>query len=454
MNAQAILTWIKANIFIVIFAIVMIAAAIVLPIVSSGMNTEVKSIVQARADQISKLDNVLKGEITDPAGKPIGSGAITDEFLARYEQVAALMDTDAKAVQAAALKHNRKDRGVIRPDVLPEMAPAMRDVLPRKFWEDLRAAYDRLLAEVNAGMPPDLESMRETLLQARSTFISQELKKDPENPELEPEEQQNLTEHLAKARMSLYADAAESIGVYLSPATLNIPEWSQENQPDLAGMFAWQWQYWITEDLLRALHESNKTDAKVVRSPVKQILGLTIHNLPGASGGGGQGGTQSGGPPRLGSAGAGAAAPALPTGDEDGGAAAPVGAAFDPRTPVAADFKDYLSGRVSNGLYDVINVQLDMVVETSRLPEVLDRLAAYNFISIADLSLTPADSFAAAQYGYVFGPKAVSQVSLILQTVWLREWTKEFMPDSVRTLLNIPARAPASAQPPATPDVG
>jgi hypothetical protein len=312
------------------------------------------------------------------------------------------------------------------------MPATQRDVLPEKFHAAIFAAYDSLLKEINAGEPPTLESMRQDLETRRTAFITQDLRKTSSDT-LTDDEQRRLQEELTNVRMSKYALAAEKAGIYASTAQLEVPAFDRTQQPTMDEMFGWQWQFWVTQDILKALNEANKADRFVVRAPVKQVVRLSVLDVPGLDGGGHAGG---GGGNFGGGLGGGA-------GDgSDGGDAAMGGTAPDPKTPVPTDFST-ITGRQTNPLYDVISVDLVMVVESRRLPQVLDALARYNFITVSELNLTAADAFEAARAGYFYGDTHVATVSLRLETVWLREWTQQFMPSSLKQRLGLPAAAPA-----------
>ena len=51
-------------------------------------------------------------------------------------------------------------------------------------------------------------------------------------------------------------------------------------------------------------------------------------------------------------------------------------------------------------------------------------------------------SYAAAGAGYFYGSEPVTEVTLLVETIWLRSWTTPFMPDEVKTSLGIPVEAP------------
>lgn len=108
------------------------------------------------------------------------------------------------------------------------------------------------------------------------------------------------------------------------------------------------------------------------------------------------------------------------------------------------DFGTSMTGRQSNALYDVRNVELEIVVETARLPKVINALAMENFITITDLALRPTSAFEAAEYGFMFGDRPVSLVRMQLETIWFRKWTSAWMPQDVRDALGVQSQAPGT----------
>ena len=99
------------------------------------------------------------------------------------------------------------------------------------------------------------------------------------------------------------------------------------------------------------------------------------------------------------------------------------------------------TGRKSNALYDVFSVDLELIVDSTRIPEVLDAIAQENFFTITDLSISPADPFFAASEGYMYGLAPVCYLNLTVETVWLRQWTAEKMPEAVKEALGIAGAA-------------
>ena len=115
------------------------------------------------------------------------------------------------------------------------------------------------------------------------------------------------------------------------------------------------------------------------------------------------------------------------------------------------DYSSSFTGLVSSGNYDVIEVDLNLIVATPALHDVLEGLSRFNFATITNLRVEPVDAFAATERGLYFGSDPVCAVSVRLETVWLRTWTKQFMPPATRQALSIPADTPAPIDPAALP---
>lgn len=440
MNVHAVLEWIKANVFIVVFIALMIAAPIAMFFVSGSLNEGVRKEVKDRASKAADLNSLSNSEIPN------------EESISRYETYAKVVSADAAAVRDAAVKHNRRDRGVIRPDILPTMPENQKNVLPEKFHQSLLEAYDKLMAEVKAGTPPPAENLRQSLELSRSMFITQDLKKDSSD-KLEADDEARVAEHLGKARMALYAEAADKIGMYMAPEALHVPEWSRTHLPSPGELYRWQWQLWITQDILGALHSVN-AESPVRYAPVKHVLNLSIDDLP-RSPDAADANSNPNGPPRLSGAGAGGGGfggggdPSAAPADPSAAPAAPAAATpVDPKAPAPLNYAASFTGRVSNPLYDVVNVTLDVVVETRKLPQVIDALAKYNFMTVTALDLSTTNPFAAAANGHLYGGAGTSTVRLKVETIWLREWTKQFMPQSVKDALGVAADASTAAAAP------
>jgi len=433
-----VLDWLKTNVFIVIFGLVMVVALVALPLVASNMNEGVRKDASTRAKKAGELKRLEQTQFVLPGlttSSPVPQTVLVNKkMLEGYEVLARAVRDDAEAVTAEAVRHNRKGRGVLLPELFPKPPQDKEEVLPRRFYDLLGRAYQDLLDEIDAGPPLSADALQEEIRRREAQFRTQMLAKEITD-KLTKDEQAELTEVLANTRLSRCAEAAQQIGIYASTDTMDLPVWKQTRQPTLSELFEWQWQLWSYQDLLRALHGANRDHPSVVQSPVKRVLSLRFlgrtQSGAGATATGRSGGMSIGMGGRRGGHRRGAAR-------QPSGSAAAKETKVDPGKEVPTDFARSYTGRTSNALYDVREVELHLVVETSRTPEVLDALSRQNFITISELSMAPADSYRAVAEGYFYGAEPVSKLELRLETIWLRAWTAEPMPVELKEALGIP----------------
>jgi len=466
---KPILEWVKANVFIVVFGVLIIAAFVALPLISRGMNDSVQRQLSTR----TKLDTDMTSlgstsiELTepDPRFKPLQPGValINRSSLDEYRAYVESREAELNQLVTEFEQHNRRSRAILVADLLPDVRIDLRDRKIVEFSAALRAAYEKLLADVKAGTPPTVEQLRERLVRSERQFVSRQSKSSVS--ELTPEERATLQQELSASRLAQCEEAARNLALYASIDLINPPWWEAGGgqQPTMKELFYWQWDYWVIDDVIRAVGKANGNSNAVVGSPVKRIKSIRLldsiasssssqdsgrrdsRNTGGDSGGGnfflsggGTGGNVGGNDPATPPAGGGGAGRT--------GATTPAGQPVDPTREVPRDFSVSLTGRTTNGLYDVRFVELHLVVETARLPQVFDSIASHGFMTIVGMDLWPADPFADLAYGYVYGSEPTTEVVLTLETIWLRSWTSQFMPAELKAELGIPV-APAVGNP-------
>jgi hypothetical protein len=133
-------------------------------------------------------------------------------------------------------------------------------------------------------------------------------------------------------------------------------------------------------------------------------------------------------------------------GDDQEATAAP--APTDPSQPLQFNYALSPTGRSSNPLYDVLTFKLSVIVDADRIPILLQALSRNRFITVCDMNVTAVDSGAEQVAGYIYGNRPVVQLDMQCEALFLREWTKQYMPPLVKTMLGIvdePAPAPAPA---------
>lgn len=461
MSFSTILDWIKQYLVIVICIVVIIVALVGLPMVSTGWNEDVRKLVKDRDKQFQKIDRLEKTNFQVPGSRQSHTTVINQKLLEEYGRITDAMREDAQQVTQRALVHNQKNHDVLMPELFPEPPEGhgAMDVMPRQYHEKLTAAYEALLKSVNAGEPPSPEDVETRLHAASRQFLEQMMAKD-ESDTLTEEEEKQLQQQMTGERLEIYRDHAADIGVYLSMDVLGPPYFDQSAPPTLPELFHWQWRYWVLEELASVIKSVNG-DRSEVMNPLKRVEFIQIYGLmemshtagkpvpgapptpPGGSSGAPGGGRFGGGTsPRAGGGGRGGGAPGPPGGGGGGGSSRPTAPSVSAPPSGSTNYDVSLSGRISNELYDVVTVELDLVVESASIPEVLDAFARQNFMTVLDLGLKPADAYEAIKDGYFYGGENVASLHLVVEMVFLRAWTKPYMPDEVRSLLGIASQTP------------
>ena len=96
------------------------------------------------------------------------------------------------------------------------------------------------------------------------------------------------------------------------------------------------------------------------------------------------------------------------------------------------------TGGVAGSSYDIRMVELTLVVGSQQLPRIFDAFAQTNYMTVTDVDLNEVDVWEDLEQGYFYGPDHVVRAVLQIETVWLRSWTTDLMPDAVRTALGVP----------------
>ena len=383
-----VLEWVRGNWVIVACGVVILLTLVLAPLFSGSLEEGVRQTAEERARKVSEIAGFERSPVQlDVPGQASrsGTGVVNAALLETYREVTTALREDADAVRSLAVEHNRKQRGVVSPEAFPKPPASQRETIQFDVHQRIVRAYDALLASVRAGEPPAADAVASELQRRESQFITNTLRKRS-RADLDARETADLAAELAKARLVRYGERARELSFYASADSLDMPPAPQQSRISTAEMFDWQWRLWIAEDLLGAIAMANADAASVVESPVKRVVSLTVlDELPGttrssgdASGFGGGGIAGRRGLDGEGGEGGGVAAGG--TGDDTLG---PVN--IDASVEAPLDFSRTFTGRKSNAVYDVRNVELVLVVATEQLPTLFDALAKRNFMTVLDL---------------------------------------------------------------------
>ncbi len=408
----------KANVALIVLS----SVAVIVPVVGWYFGSAQRAQIVSDAQKLGqKLDSITRAGKVDVTLDIPGHGQWSTNVVASDGLIQALRDridaivNGSAGVDSRAVAHNRGRHGPLqavdasRPVDIRNVEASERRVFPANFHEAMSRAYTDLLSEVGAGSPPAPEAVL-TMLQAKQARIVQGVFGLAPGAAMDEAQAKKLREELVAARLSQYADAAASIKFYSSAPDVGAPA-AQAPGMDLETFYAQLWTLWITEDVLGAVESANQGFASVLTAPVKRVEYIAPLQL-------------------------------YPPAKEGTAAPAPEGSDLELAAPVGPDFTASITGRRSGPLGDVVPVQVIAIVETARIPAFVDALAKQNFIAILDAGITPVDAFAAANQGFLYGSEPCSELNLVLETVWLRAWTCEMMPDAARSRLGASCGGP------------
>jgi hypothetical protein len=452
---ESVLGWAKQNTLAVVFCAITVGVPVGAYFAADMMGEGVRQEAQRRAsvyrDLASAADTNV--ELPVPGGEPVVLDSVaTERVVQQFREALDLYAKDAGDVYAAARAFNvgkpgaLKHAPVVDAAVFPNYnASSSTEAEQVRFTvaDAIAEAYNRLLQQARAGMPPADAAVAASVEAAEKRYVQGELGKKS-RAELDAEANADLLSHLGKVRISEYTEAAKRIALYADLSAFEVPSRASvtglyKSPADAAAqdsaLFDMQWKLWVATDVMRAFASVNSSADSVLQSPVKQLVSLKVQSLPkAASTGSGQAMAMGGGD--MSGDGSG-------DGSTDAAPAASGGVPFiDPKQEARLDFSQRFTGRVSNGVYDVRLADVTFIAETAKLPEIFNALARENFMTVTNVRLNTADPFLAAASGYLFGPEPVSQVTMTVESVWFRDWTASHMPASVRAALGV-GSAPA-----------
>ena len=249
--------------------------------------------------------------------------------------------------------------------------------------------------------------------------------------------QQQISEMLANLPAKMRQDAANNHRLYMAPSALSIHPvlaggTGQTVMPDAEHIWLAQVGLWVQQDVIDAVARLNANSKVVADSPVKQIVQIyvapdrSLYVMPGAPTGGAPAA------PAVGGAAAGPASP-IPTNSET--------------DPLPKDYSVSPTGRVCNGVFDVVHFYVVLNVQAVDLERVIRELEQNRLITVYQVDVTGVNSAAFQQIGYFFGKNPVVTVTLNCEELMLRDWTQKMMPPEIKRFLNV-------GQQPGAPDAG
>ena len=438
---KLVLSWMKSNPVTV--------ASIVAVVLSLGFLVWVQLQGSALADEMAKEQNrinqlrsLTNRSVDLPPEEPDGPeqevSNITINQVA-IDQLTMLYDRMEDEYEEIFAQAREINQGFHEP-LVPNLFPRPRDAdVPYLAREAYIRAFDEMflpypadadgeaMPRLNAGLPPAQQEVSEAVQRVENDFRSSP---SLAGQQLTEEDQQILYEEKQAKAIELLNERATSLHIYAqsdrnqSGYPFQIMGWGFEpDRPTEAELWEGQLELWIQQDLVTAIAITNGVNdpsASVIEAPVKRLLKIDV--LPGYVGLHTAGGLYGSSNVQR----------------NDGSYPAPVaGRTGSANSRVSDNFHVGPTGRVSNALYDVRHARLQVVVDYARLTELFNNLAAVNFMTVLSVELEDVDEYAALEQGFIYGSNDVVQATLLIETVWLRNWTEQWMPSLTRQYVGI-----------------
>lgn len=398
-----------------------------------------EALAATKADQQKKVDGagteLSTAKVTyklEPTGTGAAAPSMSDvpnaTLIAQTKAIREAMADSSKKVFGEAIAFNRGPRSgtteveaaantLLVPELFPnpgDKSQVHRREMARQY---ATTAHERLLTKYRAAGAEDSVKLGEELALRRTEIERDTLAPGQALNTMTVDQAKIIMDQLLSARIKKYREHAAAIGFYADMDSLpGVKADLADLEPSLRQSWDWQVQYWIREDIFRAVTLANASSTSVADAVVKRINSIQIEAMPASATGSGQPGV-------------------------------PEAALADPSAVPPANLRYSVSGRLAgpgsgNGMYDLRQVLVTSVVSAKSLPKWLDAMAKTNFMTVLDLDVDAIDAFDQLSRGYYYGSDPVVTVTLRIETAWLREWTKKYMPADVRAELGIAPDAP------------
>jgi hypothetical protein len=234
----------------------------------------------------------------------------------------------------------------------------------------------------------------------------------------------------SKLPQKMKADVARNHKIYVEKDAFSLnPTILPDSKAPIQDIWYAQMQLWMQQDLANAIADANSGSTNILDAMVKRLIVVQIptpdkmYVLPPPSAGGGQ--------------------DKMPAPGTD-------------TTAYPPNYNVSVTGRYSNGMYDVVRFGLVVDVDAARVNQFIEALSNKRLISITEENEYALNPEIEAARGYLYGSAAVVRLQLVGEMLFLRDWTKELMPEQVKVNLGLiqPKPGMTPGAPPSGPGGG
>lgn len=477
-----VMRWIKTNpITVASILVILIALSFNFFVTRSQKNAfrdDVKKKVEGQSREVQKYKQFAVPMLPEKPGEQAENRNIV-VTAADVEIVRRQRETVSQAadeVHRYMLQRNQQGHDLLLSNIFPEMPNQTN--LPHEANKIYKASFERMFdafdptddrmdaqtgefaAKLHAGGAADMAAILADTHQIAANYDGggplgataaaadpDQLEKD--RRELEREQRNEVIRqlNLHASGIHIYAQAqmapVDTRNTLSQPYPFEIGPWANTGQaPTVDNLWDGQMSLWIQQDLVRAIALANRVHdphVNVLNAPVKHLLGMRVN--PGYIGltTGAETSGQSGASPMMmnpmmmemyGGMGSMGEMPGEGFGEEE--------TQVDPdRELLAPKFKFGLTGRFSNPLYDIRHATLSVIVDARRLHELLQAINHINLMTVLEVKLTDVNEYNYMQQGFFYGEGDLVQADIKIETIWLRQWTQQYMPQQLQINLEM-----------------
>ena len=425
--------WMAANPITMASVVVIFVCLIVLAWVNFQGSAFI-AMMQDRQATVRQIDGFRSTSVQVPPPSPdqppvryniaVNEAAIR-ELTTAYEK----MDTEYNEIFKVAVQVNRLDHYPMEDKLFPTPSDPGRPFAAKEryiesFDEMLGPpSFNTLLPRLNAGGPLSMTAVTQALAEVEQAFLSQYFQ-EMSVADLGETERKALADRKLERLKDLIRRHAEARTIYVAgePRTLDpwgpsypfdVGNWARPGPPPtMEQLWEGQMELWFQQDIVKAIAQTNRvesSDSNVLNAVIKRLIKIDVQ-------------------PRY----VGIDHTGLLV--QRGGSGAPQAA---PDQKIPDNFAISHTGRASNTIYDVRHAEVRFHADFQRLNEFLDELSKVNFMTVLKLDVQQVDEYEMLQAGFVYGSDDVVSVTMLIESVWLRAWTAQYMPPEVRTRLGV-----------------
>jgi hypothetical protein len=311
-----------------------------------------------------------------------------------------------------------------------------------------------LIELLHAGIPPT-DAELQTARADKQDQVQKEITRYTATGQVtNPDEvQQAVLAAVKEVGETMRSTRAKACKVWVDPAAFSMyPGMTVGAVPGPTDIFWSQIGLWVQEDVCKGIADTNASATSVLDAPVKMLVKVSFvnSNQPGSQAQPSpvpvfvfpnlqpsSGVTAGGNPMEM---------PGAAPSDPNATPQAPL----DPNAPLDKKTAYSPTGRISNGLFDVVHFDLELIVDAAKVPFVLESIGANRYITVTQLqSLDTIDSAYYRGAGYHFGAKPCVHLKVRCEELFFRKWLADFVPARLKPVLGYQPPAPPPAQPPA-----